>query len=59
MRIISGYGPDSEGAVEYYMNQYKPWKTICPDSWSDTEANVVCTSLGYASGTAETVFGAV
>ena len=41
---------DSSGIVEYYVSG--SWRTICPDSWSDTEANIVCISLGYDSGTA-------
>ena len=53
MRITGSFS-DSEGAVEYYMDN--SWMTICPDFWDDSEANVVCTSLGYGSGTAETFF---
>ena len=33
------------------------WGSICDDSWSDTDARVVCQSLGYADGTGIRNFG--
>ena len=47
---LTGALADNEGIVEYYVSE--SWRTICPDFWSDTQANVVCISLGYISGTA-------
>ena len=31
------------------------WGTICSTGWDDTDANVLCKSIGYESGTAKTV----
>ena len=47
---LTGALADNEGIVEYYVSE--SWRTICPDFWSDIQANVVCISLGYFGGTA-------
>ena len=48
---LTGDIADNKGVVEYYVDN--AWRTICPfTGWSNTEANIVCTSLGYISGTA-------
>ena len=39
---------DNRGIVEYYTSS--TWHTICPDFWTDSDANIVCISLGYESG---------
>ncbi len=41
---------DNRGIVEYYASS--TWHTICPDFWTDSDANIVCISLGYVSGSA-------
>ena len=44
LRLTNGYAP-SVGRVEiWYSNQ---WNTVCDDSWSITDARVVCRQLGY------------
>ncbi len=49
IRLMNGNGrSDShEGRVEIcYTGQ---WKTICDDHWETSDAQVVCTQLGYVS----------
>ena len=44
VRLTNGYAP-SVGRVEiWYSDQ---WNTVCGDSWSITDARVVCLHLGY------------
>ena len=44
VRLTNGYAP-SIGRVEiWYSDQ---WNTVCDDSWSITDAKVVCRQLGY------------
>ena len=44
LRLTNGFAP-SVGRVEvWYSDQ---WNTVCDDSWSNTDARVVCRHLGY------------
>ncbi|XP_071504913.1 neurotrypsin-like [Diadema antillarum] len=44
VRLVDGTSPQA-GRVEIFHEN--SWGTICDDSWSSTEAEVVCDQLGY------------
>ena len=44
VRLVDGVGPH-EGRVEVCVNEV--WGTICSNSWSTADANVVCKQLRY------------
>ncbi|MBN3281541.1 H4 protein, partial [Polyodon spathula] len=46
VRLLGGQGL-CEGRVEVYYN--RTWRRVLPDSWSSTEASVVCRELGCSS----------
>ena len=46
VRLIGG-STALEGRVEICNND-NTWGTICDDSWSTNDANVVCAQLGYS-----------
>ena len=44
VRLVGGSSPH-EGRVEVCVNEV--WGTVCSNSWSTDDANVVCGQLGY------------
>lgn len=47
---LTGTTIDNAGIVEIYYSRLSRWVTVCHSTWSSTDANTLCTSLGYASG---------
>ena len=43
---LTGGTSEEEGHVEVCMNEV--WGSVCDNSWSSSEANVVCRQLGYS-----------
>ena len=52
VRLI-GTTDDTTGVVEYYRDGIG-WTTICSTEWDDTDAGIVCKTVGYDGGTATT-----
>ena len=46
IRLVGGYSV-KEGRVQVCYNG--TWHSVCADRWSDKEASVVCSTLGYPS----------
>ena len=44
VRLVGGSGPH-EGRIKICVNEV--WGTVCSDSWSTADANVVCGQLGF------------
>ena len=54
IRLRGTGSTNSSGRVEICNNN--AWGTVCDDFWDNTDANVVCRQLGYAStGTCNTI----
>ena len=47
MRLVGG-SSHKEGLVEVYYNGR--WGTVCHNEWNDRLASLVCTQLGFSSG---------
>ncbi len=56
VRLVGSTGPN-EGAVQIYSSQIGDWATVCPNSWTQTEADILCKYLGYDSGIAKNYIG--
>ena len=46
VRLVNTSG-STEGRVEICLND--EWGTVCNQTWTDTDADVVCRQLGFAS----------
>ena len=46
IRLVGG-STSNQGRVEVCMDE--TWGTVCHDSWSSTDARVVCRQLGYST----------
>ena len=47
INLINGKYP-SEGTIQICVDNQ--WGTVCDDLWDQTDATIVCNSLGYTNG---------
>lgn len=50
---LTGSTISHRGVLEVYQSNTRQWETVCSDNFGNSEANIACMTLGYASGTSQ------